>query len=186
MYAQVEVVTTSVDTVPVVPKAAVQTIADRSVVYVADAGIQGRFIERTIQTGAGAGDRIAVVSGIKPGESVVTSGSFYLRAERERLGLTGRSASREPAQAEQQESRVMVSEKGFEPDHLMLTAGVPARITFIRTTDATCAKEVVLPEINIRRELPLNTPVTVRFTPVKGDMVFACGINMFHGTITAR
>ena len=69
---------------PVVPKTAVQTIGDRTVVYVVDPSTPGLFVERSIQTGVEAGDRLSVVSGVAVGESIVTAGSFFLRAERER------------------------------------------------------------------------------------------------------
>jgi plastocyanin domain-containing protein len=68
-----------------------------------------------------------------------------------------------------------------------LRAGPPARITFVRTTDKTCGTEVVFPSLNIKRALPLNEPVVIEFTPRKsGDIAFACGMNMLHGTIVVR
>jgi RND family efflux transporter MFP subunit len=70
-----------------VPRAAVQSIGSRAVVYVATAD-EGRFVERTVQTGVASGDHVEVVHGLAPGERVVTEGSFYLRAEagRQRAG----------------------------------------------------------------------------------------------------
>jgi multidrug efflux pump subunit AcrA (membrane-fusion protein) len=49
-------------------------------VYVA-ADDEGRFIERVVSVGARAGDFVEVVEGLKPGERVVSEGSFFLRAE---------------------------------------------------------------------------------------------------------
>lgn len=65
----------------VVPGAAVQTIGDRSVVYVPAEGEDGKFIERPVKLGAPAGDFVQVLDGVKPGEKIVTDGSFFLRAE---------------------------------------------------------------------------------------------------------
>ena len=80
-----------------------------------------------------------------------------------------------------------MSEQGYEPAQLTLRAGAPARITFIRTTDKTCGTEVVFPSLNIKRALPLNEPVVIEFTPAKsGDIAFACGMNMLHGTVVVR
>jgi plastocyanin domain-containing protein len=59
----------------------------------------------------------------------------------------------------------VVGEQGFEPAKLSLRAGVPARLTFVRTTDKTCATEVVFPSLNIKRTLPLNEPVEIAFAP---------------------
>jgi RND family efflux transporter MFP subunit len=70
-----------------VAQAAVQSIGARTVVYVATSD-EGRFIERTVRTGAVAGNQVEVVHGLEPGERVATEGSFYLRAEagRQRAG----------------------------------------------------------------------------------------------------
>lgn len=83
--------------------------------------------------------------------------------------------------------RIIVSEKGFEPSRLSLRVGVRARLTFVRTTDATCAIEVAIPSLNIKRALPLNQPVEIEFTREKpGEIAFACGMGMFSGTIVVR
>jgi len=67
--------------VTVVPRAAVQTVGDRTVVYVPVDGEEGKFTERPVKLGPPIGDAIQVVEGLKPGEKVVTDGSFLLRAE---------------------------------------------------------------------------------------------------------
>lgn len=59
----------------------------------------------------------------------------------------------------------------------------PAKVTFVRKTDETCAKEVVIKDYKIERKLPLNEPVTVEFTPRKGEFAFACGMNMVKGKL---
>ena len=39
----------------------------------------------------------------------------------------------------------------------------------------------------IRRELPLNQPVDIEFTPSKtGNVDFVCGMNMLRGTIVVE
>jgi plastocyanin domain-containing protein len=50
---------------------------------------------------------------------------------------------------------------------VILRAGRPARITFLRTSDKTCGTAVSLPSLNIRPELPLNQNVDIEFTPLK-------------------
>ena len=87
----------------------------------------------------------------------------------------------------EQDVRVAVTEASFEPQRVMLRAGAPARITFTRTSDKTCATAVVFASLNIRREVPLNVPVTVEFTPDKaGEIAFACGMNMLRGTVVVE
>ena len=65
----------------VAPKQALQSIGASSVVFVPVEGQPGKFLQRAVKTGeeSPAGQRI--LEGLKPGETVVTDGSFLLRAE---------------------------------------------------------------------------------------------------------
>ena len=58
-----------------------EAVGTRNVVYVPVEGGDGRFAERTVKLGAALGDSFEVLDGVKPGELVVTTGSFFLRAE---------------------------------------------------------------------------------------------------------
>jgi multidrug efflux pump subunit AcrA (membrane-fusion protein) len=75
--------------VTLVPQTAVQSVGDRAVVYVVVAEGDGRFVERTVKLGPAAGDSVQVLEGLKPGEKVVTEGSFFLRAEAARTRSGG-------------------------------------------------------------------------------------------------
>jgi RND family efflux transporter MFP subunit len=86
-YVDVEIEATPGPETPRVPKSAVQTINDRHFVYVADPDVAGRFAEREVHLGPMTGDLLEIVDGLSLGERVVTTGSFFLRAERDRLGL---------------------------------------------------------------------------------------------------
>ncbi|MDI1242527.1 MAG: cupredoxin domain-containing protein [bacterium] len=86
--------------------------------------------------------------------------------------------------ARSQSAKVVIGNYGYDPASIRLKRGVPAKVTFLRTTDATCATEVVFAEYGIRRELPLNQAVTVSFTPRKaGEFAFTCGMNMHRGKL---
>jgi multidrug efflux pump subunit AcrA (membrane-fusion protein) len=67
-----------------VPKAAVQMIGSRAVVYLAIDGQGNRFVERQVSLGRSTDAQVLVLSGIAPGDQVVTDGVFFLRAEREK------------------------------------------------------------------------------------------------------
>ncbi len=83
-----------------------------------------------------------------------------------------------------QDATVKVTEKGYEPAELKLRLGVPARLTFVRETDATCGTEVVFPEYDIEHALPLYERVVVEFTPQKsGEFGFTCGMKMLKGKL---
>ena len=68
-------------TVLVVPKQAIQTIGPMSVVYVPVEGEAGRFLQRTVKIGDETANGLRVLEGLKAGETVVTDGSFLIRAE---------------------------------------------------------------------------------------------------------
>jgi membrane fusion protein, heavy metal efflux system len=97
MYADLMVGDAGGTAAATVPKGAVQTIGDRTVVYLADPKQPGTFVEREVRIGGVSQEGVEVVSGVRSGDAVVTSGSFFVRAERERLGL--RTTSPAPAGA---------------------------------------------------------------------------------------
>ena len=193
MYADVVVAGASTSSIPAIPREAVQNVGDRTVVYLTNAKAPGKFVEQEVRLGEPSGEQIEVMSGVQAGDAVVTKGSFFVRAERERLGLRpaahapGASAGERRLTEAVQTAKVVVSEQGYEPAKVMLRAGTPARVTFVRTTDKTCATEVVFPSLNIKRALPLNETVVIEFTPARsGDVAFACGMNMLHGALIVQ
>jgi RND family efflux transporter MFP subunit len=195
MYTDVTIASSGGAPVLTVPKTAVQSVADRQVVYLSSAADSTAFREREVHLGRTLGDQVEVLDGVTAGDSVVSKGSFFVRAEAERLGLRSARppAAAAPATAAQsgaatiQEAKILVTEKGFEPDKVSLSAGSPARLTFVRTTDKTCATEIAFPSLNIRRALPLNEPVAIDFTPAKaGDVAFACGMGMLKGVVVVQ
>ncbi len=88
IYTEVVVAGASGKSAPRVPRNAVQNVGDRTVVYLANPKEPGKFVEREVRLGQTSGEQVEVVSGVQPGGNVVvTGGSFFVRAERERLGL---------------------------------------------------------------------------------------------------
>src|SRR5213592_3920558 len=81
MFVTVAFQASSTERVTVIPRAAVQTIGDRSVVYVPASGDEGKFVERQVRMGTPVGEFVQVIEGLKPGDKIVTDGSFFLRAE---------------------------------------------------------------------------------------------------------
>jgi plastocyanin domain-containing protein len=85
-----------------------------------------------------------------------------------------------------QTAKITITPEGFQPSNLTLKPDVPAQITFLRTTDQTCATSVVIPDYKIKQDLPLNKPVVVELTPKKGAFGFACGMNMYQGKVVVQ
>ena len=88
-----------------------------------------------------------------------------------------------PLTAEKRENGVRivemtVTEKGYEPSPVKLKKGEPVKLVVTRTTDHTCATEVVMDGYDINTPLPLNTPVEIAFTPKEsGKLVYGCAMN---------
>jgi membrane fusion protein, heavy metal efflux system len=93
MYADIEVAASANKQALMIPRVAVQNIDDRQVVYVATPAEPDRFIEREVRVGGVSGEDVEVLSGVQAGDRVVSKGSFFVRAERERLGLRAARAS---------------------------------------------------------------------------------------------
>jgi len=82
---------------------------------------------------------------------------------------------------------VTVSMVGFDPDSIPAKAGQPLKLAFFRPNDANCAREVVFPDLGIRKELPPGQTVVVDITPPKsGPLAFECGMKMLKGRLIVR
>ena len=76
---------------------------------------------------------------------------------------------------------------GYSPESVTVPVGKPVKLTLTRTDPTNCLEEFVIPDLKIKKTLPLNPPVTVVVTVTStGRYVFHCGMNMYHGQITAR
>lgn len=100
--------------------------------------------------------------------------------------LGSASCSKSSAAASPQ-ADVVASEHGFTPGSLNVPAGGPGShhtVTFVRTTDKTCATEVVFPDLKIEKKLPLNQVVPVDLpTDTAKTLTFQCGMAMYKGAV---
>ena len=78
----------------------------------------------------------------------------------------------------------IVVEGGYKPEVISIPVGKTTNLNFFRKDSSSCLEEIVLSDFKIRKTLPLNQKVTISITPQKkGEYVFSCGMNMFHGKI---
>ncbi|MGH7356028.1 MAG: efflux RND transporter periplasmic adaptor subunit [Candidatus Rokuibacteriota bacterium] len=89
MYVSMVFTTRRGDGAVVVPRTAVQALGERFVVYLPVKDEEGKFIQRQVRVGEPVGDGYTVLAGLRPGEVVVTEGSFFLRAESLRNSPSG-------------------------------------------------------------------------------------------------
>lgn len=79
---------------------------------------------------------------------------------------------------------MQVTDKGFEPQNIRVAKGQPVTLVITRTVDNTCATEIVIDEHDINTKLPLNTPVTVTFTPRKSGLLkYDCAMQKMIGGV---
>ena len=85
---------------------------------------------------------------------------------------------------------MVADEHGFTPASLSLARGAPgstAPVTFLRTTDKTCATEVVFPDLGVKKDLPLNQPVVIDVPTDAGrTLTFQCGMAMYKGALLVK
>ena len=79
MFADADIVTTSLDNVVAIPDEAIQRLDDQEIVFVATD--PHTFAKRVIKTGRTQDGDTEVLDGLRDGERVVTKGSFLLKSE---------------------------------------------------------------------------------------------------------
>jgi plastocyanin domain-containing protein len=80
---------------------------------------------------------------------------------------------------------VMASQNGYNPERIAAKPGEKLVLVFTRTVEGECLAQLKTPEGKVI-DLPMNKPVEVPVTvPASGEVTFACGMDMFKGTIVA-
>lgn len=78
----------------------------------------------------------------------------------------------------------IIVEGGYKPDKISVKSGQKTVLKFIRRDPSSCLEEVTIPELKIKKYLPLNEEVDIEILPKKkGEYRFQCGMNMYHGTL---
>ncbi|MBI4511377.1 MAG: cupredoxin domain-containing protein [Deltaproteobacteria bacterium] len=89
--------------------------------------------------------------------------------------------------AHEQVVEVAVTSDGFVPATIKVRAGHPVKLVVTRKVDRTCATDIVIKSLDIKKPLPLNVPVEVTFTPKQpGKLRFACSMDMIAGEIVVE
>jgi plastocyanin domain-containing protein len=81
---------------------------------------------------------------------------------------------------------ITANTEGYKPDKIVGKPGEKLMLVFTRTADSSCIAQLVTPDKKTV-DLPMNKPVEVAVTvPQTGEVGFACGMDMFHGTVVAE
>ncbi len=123
--------------------------------------------------------------------SLSTTGASAILLALMLVGCDKRSdASTDTPPAAPGELRVTANEHGFSPASLAIPKGAPgalAAVSFVRTTDQTCATEVVFPELDIKKALPLNQVVAINVPSDSArTLTFQCGMGMYKGALLVK
>lgn len=76
---------------------------------------------------------------------------------------------------------------GYEPSHVVVEAGQPVQLNFLRRDRNSCLEKVIFPDFGIAQDLTLDQITSIELTPTKpGQYSFTCGMNMFRGVLEVR
>ncbi|MEJ7731382.1 MAG: cupredoxin domain-containing protein [Polyangiaceae bacterium] len=82
---------------------------------------------------------------------------------------------------------ITASDKGFEPRSVDAKVGESIVLRFTRKTETECVKAIDFPSLEIKKDLPLNTPVNV---PIKadaaGEIKYQCWMAMLFGKVVVQ
>ncbi len=89
-----------------------------------------------------------------------------------------------PVTAESGKVKITVGDQGFSPSAIRTKQGQPLTLEFVRVTDKTCATQVAFPELDITKDLPLNSVVSIQVPTDKArTLTFQCGMGMFKSSV---
>lgn len=82
---------------------------------------------------------------------------------------------------------VQVENGVYTPAAILVPAGKPVTLRFLRKDPSPCAEQVRFDELGVSAELPVGKPLDVTVTPpVPGEYEFTCQMRMYRGILTAR
>jgi len=86
-----------------------------------------------------------------------------------------------------QQNQTITVAGGYNPAVVTLKQGVPAQLTFTRTSSQGCLDVVQSTDLKFNRDLPLNQPQTMTIsTDVAGEFTYSCGMDMFQGKVVIK
>ncbi len=76
---------------------------------------------------------------------------------------------------------------GYSPDIIEVERGKPVQLHFYRDEENSCSEELLMPDFNIRRDLPAFKTTMVELLPQQaGKFEFTCGMGMLRGSLVVK
>ena len=76
---------------------------------------------------------------------------------------------------------------GYSPDVIEVERGKPVQLSFYRDEENSCSEELLMPDFNIRRDLPAFKTTLVELLPTAaGTFTFTCGMGMLRGSLVVK
>lgn len=83
--------------------------------------------------------------------------------------------------------KITVSKDGFAPSEISLNGANGIKLAFLRVDSENCGDEIVFKDLNITKKLPVGEVVVVEIPKdKKGEINFACGMDMYKGKIVVE
>lgn len=173
----------------VVPVSSVLSLGTRTVVWVEVR--PNAFEPRMVTTGATDGNEIQILTGLRAGERVASTGGYLIDSE-SALQNPGQFTNgpahghtTPPPSGSTDGDAIDIYVKGsYSPETIHLRAGREAHLRIYRDEKAACTEEILFPDFGITAKLAAFDTTHVRFTPrSSGTFAFSCGMEMIHGTI---
>lgn len=77
-----------------------------------------------------------------------------------------------------------ISNSQYVPNVITAKKGVPLRIEITADESAGCARDIIFPDFNVRKIVPVGETVTIEFTPqAAGEFRFHCSMDMARGKL---
>jgi hypothetical protein len=82
---------------------------------------------------------------------------------------------------------VSVDGTGYHPAEIKAPAKSKVTLAFKRTTDQGCGQKLVIADMELEKDLPLDEAVEIEVeVPETGELGFACGMNMYKGKVVPK
>lgn len=77
-----------------------------------------------------------------------------------------------------------ITNSQYVPNVIVAKKGVPLKIEITADETAGCARDIIFPDFNIRKIVPVGETVTIEFTPQgEGEFRFHCSMDMARGKL---